>query len=202
MGIQYRYVWIYRLLIPIIHRKSVRSKFEQAVGKNVSVLDVACGFGLMADHLDSSVTYSGIDLNERFIAHAKEHGKNVQLADIFDPDSYAKNDVLVLVDLIHHMPGERLQELFELVFKHAKKKVVILEPSFVNLKSKYGPFGSAVDWAFKKLDSDGVNTIESWYSDAEYRDMFDNRFGSSLGKKFIPTITEVRPYYLVTFERK
>ena len=202
MGLQYKFIWLYRLLIPIIHRKKVKNSFAKAVGKNVSVFEVACGFGQTADYLDSTATYSGIDLNEKFIKYAKEKGKDVRLGDIFEPRSYQPSDVITLVDIIHHMPGEKLPELFDHIFQFAQKKVVILEPSFVNLESKYGLAGRAVDWIFKKLDSDGFNTIERWYSESEYAEMFESRFGSKLGEKFEVSVEKVWPYNLVTYSRK
>lgn len=201
MGLQYRVIWIYRILIKLIHNRNVRTKFKAAVGKNVSVFDVACGYGQMADYMDDSVTYKGIDLNSKFIEHAQNHGKDVRLADIFSRKSYENSDVFVLVDLIHHLPEERLPELFRLVFKHTNKRVVILEPSFVDLKSKYGLLGSIIDWVFKKLDSDGLNKIEKWYSEDEYNKLFKSSFNADYKDSFEVSIDKVWPYYVVVYSK-
>ncbi len=202
MGLQYKFIWIYRLLIPLIHRRSVKQSFKKAVGKNVSVFDVACGFGQTAHYLDPSTRYSGIDLNKKFIKYAQKKGKDVRLADIFERTSYKPSDVVTLVDIIHHMPEDKLPLLFDNIFRSAKSKVVILEPAFVNLKDRYGLFGSIIDWLFKKLDSDGFNTIERWYSEAEYNKIFASHFGSKYGKAFDVTIKKVWPYNLVVYTRR
>lgn len=202
MGIQYRFTWLYRLLIPIIHRKKVVLAFKRAVGTDVSVLDVACGYGQMLDYMDESVEYNGIDLNEHFLAYAKKHGRNVKRADIFDKKSYKHVDVVCLVDVIHHLPEERLPELFDLLYSHAKKRVVVLEPAFVDLADKYGWIGKPIDWLFKKLDNDGINEIEKWLSEEEYIELFDTRFSSNEGKHFNVNRNKVWPYHVVVFERK
>ncbi len=202
MGLQYRFVWIYRLLIPIIHRKAVKNSFKEAVGKNVSVFEVACGFGQTADYLDGTTSYDGVDLNKKFVNYGRKRGKDIRLGDIFESESYVTSDVITLVDVIHHMPEGKLTDLFNNVFKFAKKKVVILEPAFVNLQSKYGIFGKFADWVLKKLDSDGFNTIQRWYSEAEYAELYNSRFGSKYAKDYSLETKKVWPYNLVTYTRK
>lgn len=202
MGLQYKFIWLYRLLIPLIHRRSVKQDFYKAVGKNVSVFDVACGFGQTSHYLDASTRYSGIDLNKKFVQHAQKRGKDVKLANIFESSSYKHSDVITLVDIIHHMPESKLPALFNNIFRFAGKKVVILEPAFFDLKNRFGLFGGIIDWLFKKLDSDGFNTIERWYSEAEYKKMFDERFGSKHGSAFDVTVKKVWPYNLIVYSRK
>ncbi len=202
MGLQYKFIWVYRLLIPLIHRRSVKQSFSKAVGKHVSVFDVACGFGQTSHYLDVTTRYCGIDLNKKFVEYAQKKGKDVQPANIFERASYKHSDVITLVDIIHHMPEAKLPILFDNIFRFADKKVVILEPAFFDLKSRYGLFGGIIDWFFRKLDSDGFNTIERWYSAAEYKKMFDERFGSKHGDAFDVTVKKVWPYNLIVYTRR
>ncbi len=202
MGLQYRFIWLYRLLVPIIHRKTVKNSFKKAVGKNVSVFEVACGFGQMADYLDSTTSYIGIDLNKKFVKYGQNRDRDLRLADIFDSTSYETSDVLTLVDIIHHMPENKLPDLFNIIFRFTKKRVVILEPAFVNLESRYGLFGKIIDWILKKLDSDGFNSIERWYSEAEYSELYNSRFGSKYADDYRLTVKKVWPYNLVIYSRK
>ncbi|MEX0877655.1 MAG: class I SAM-dependent methyltransferase [Candidatus Spechtbacterales bacterium] len=202
MMLQYKYPWIYKILIPIIHRKSVLKIFSEEVGKNVSVFDVACGFGQMEKYIDSSNVYSGIDLNEEFIIYAQKRGRQVEKGNIFDPGAYKKSDTVVLVDVVHHIPEKKLKELFDLVYSNAKERVVVMEPAFLNLKSRYGVFGGIVDWVFKKLDSDGVNEIERWFNEEEYIALFENRFGSREGNQFKLRLKKIHPYFIATFYKK
>jgi SAM-dependent methyltransferase len=201
-GIQYRHPWIYSLFIPLIHRPPVVAAFKQAVGKNKRVFDIAAGFGEMTKYLDPSNTYSGIDLNQVYIDHARSKGLDVRHGSIFEGKNYRDNDVSILVDVVHHMPQDRLPELFDLIFEHAKEKVVIMEPWFVNLEKTYGPLAKPVDWILKKLDSDGVNDIERWLTEDEYMALYNSRFGSKHASKFDLKIEKIHPYYLVTYTRR
>jgi cyclopropane fatty-acyl-phospholipid synthase-like methyltransferase len=202
VGIQYRHPLLYRALIPLIHRRSVIREFKKQVGKNVSVFDIAAGFGGMSKNIDQTNTYSGIDLNKTFVEYGRKKGKNIKFKSIFDPEAYSPNDVLILVDVIHHIPAAKLQQLFDLVFRHANKRVVILEPAFLNLQEKYGAAGTMIDWLMKKFDSDGVNEIQNWMNQEEYSQLFENRFGSVEGKDFTVNIQTIYPYYLVTYTKK
>ncbi len=201
MRIQYKYPQLYQLLIPIIHRKAVLEQFSKEVGSNVGVFDVAAGFGQMARYLDSSNAYYGIDLNRKFVEFGRKKNRDLAVKDIFDPTAYRQSDVFILVDVIHHLPQEKLPELFELIFTHAKQRVVVLEPAFLNLGKKYGPAGAAVDWAFKKLDDDGVNKIDHWLSEGEYETLFKDRFSAASGKQFELRVKKIYPYFLVTFQK-
>jgi SAM-dependent methyltransferase len=201
-GIQYRHPWIYSLFIPLIHRPSVVAAFRREVGKRNRVFDIAAGFGQMAKYIDPSNTYSGIDLNQTYIDHAKARGLEIRRGSIFDAKQYMPHDVSILVDVVHHMPHNKLPELFDLIFKHAGKRVVILEPSFVNFEKRLGRLGRPIDWMLKKLDSDGVNDIDHWLSEAEYTELFTSKFRSKHGDKFTLKIEQIHPYYLVTYTRK
>lgn len=49
---------------------------RQEAGSSVSMLDVGCGYGGLLDHAmaqDIEIEYSGIDVAENMIAHAKKH---------------------------------------------------------------------------------------------------------------------------------
>lgn len=201
IGIQYRHPRLYQLLIPIIHRKAVIDVFRQEVGKNVHVQDVAAGFGCMAKYIDGSNTYRGIDLNEKFVEYGQKLGLDITKASIFDPDAYTMADVAVLVDVIHHLPPDKLTGLFDLVFKNTTQKVIILEPAFLNLSKRYGKAAAPIDWLMRQLDSDGVNKIDRWLSEEEYMSFFESRFGSTYGKDFRPEVKKVYPYYIVTFQK-
>lgn len=201
MMIQYKYPFVYKLFIPITHRKSVLSTFKNEVGKNVDIFDVAAGFGQMSKYIDVTNTYYGIDLNKKYVRYANKRGRCIVLGDIFDKKAYVGKDVFILVDVIHHLPPQKLSQLFDLVFEHAKKRVVILEPAFLNLGSKYGVFGSIMDWMFKKLDNDGVNKIEHWMSEKEYEKLFQKRFGSSRGDEFRVKVLKKYPYFVVTYSK-
>jgi SAM-dependent methyltransferase len=198
---QYSHPKLYDLAIRITQNKKILTEFNKQVGKNNSVFDIAAGYGRMSRYIDSSNSYSGIDLNEISLEYAEKHGYKVSKGNIFDPKAYTKNDVLILVDVVHHIKPEKLTELFDLVFLNAKKRVIILEPSFVNLEKKYGIVGKYIDKALMKLDNDGINTIEKWFTELEYEDLLTNKFNSKYGKDFDVKVQRITPYYIVTYRK-
>lgn len=201
MRFQYKHPRIYDFLISFIYPKELLDKFSAEVGKNNSVFDIAAGYGRMSNFIDPSNSYYGIDLNKIFIDHGRKSGLNLEVKNIFDETSYKKSDVFILVDVIHHLSRAKLQELFNLIFKYADKKVVVIEPAFVNLSSKYGTSGQIMDWFFRKMDDDGFNKINRWFTDEEYSELFDKKFDSQHGNDFSIRRQKVSNHYLVTFTR-
>ncbi|HSX15861.1 MAG TPA: class I SAM-dependent methyltransferase [Candidatus Saccharimonadales bacterium] len=201
-SVQYRHPWLYRLTIPLIHTRPVLRAFRRAVGKHVSVFDVAAGFGGMAGHIDRTNTYSGIDLNDVYLAHARQQGLDVRRGNIFDAAAYKSADVFILVDVVHHIAESKLPELFDLVFAHAKRRVVVMEPYYMSLCETYGPAARPIEWALRVLDSDGTNTIGRWFTRAEYESMFTAGFSSRHAADFTVSVQKAYPYYIVTYTRK
>lgn len=201
-SLQYKYPRIYDIGIRITHRPKVLKEFYKAVGSKVSVFDVAAGYGGMSRYISSENLYSGIDLNDISLRYAKKHGINIRKGNIFDQTAYTKSDVLILVDVVHHINPDKLSALFDLVFTNSQKRVVIMEPAFVNLQAKYGFLGKIIDKILMKLDDDGVNKIDNWYSESEYLALIKGRFGSKHGKDFSVTTKKINPYYLIIYTRK
>ena len=155
----------------------------------------------MSKFIVPSNSYYGIDLNKIFIDHGQKLGLNLEVKNILDEKSYKQSDVFILVDVIHHLSKEKLKELFDLIFKYADKKVVVIEPAFVNLSRKYGVFGQFMDWFFRKMDDDGFNKINRWFTDEEYSELFNKKFGSQYGNDFSIRRQKVSNHHLVTFTR-
>ena len=109
--------------------------------------------------------------------------------------------MFVLVDIVQHLSEQKLKQLFDLVFKYANKKVVILEPAFVNRESIHGLIGKAVDDFLRFMDYDGFNRIHRWFTNEEYSRLFLERFGSAYGTDFSMHRQEIAQHHLVTFVR-
>ena len=201
MRIQYRHPKIYDFLISFIYPKKLMGEICKEVGKNHSVLDVASGYGRMSKFIDSSNPYSGIDINKEFIRHGQSMGLDLKLADIFDSASYKQSDVILMIDVVHHLTSEKLKELFDIVFSYANKKVIVVEPAFTEIAPRYGLAGKVIGWFFRKMDDDGINKITHWFTRKEYEQMFKNHFNSEVGSKFLVSYRIVSNHHLVIFSR-
>lgn len=199
MRFQYRHPKLYDFLIRFLYTRKLLEKFREEVGREQEVFEVAAGYGRMAGIIDFSNQYYGIDLNEIFVRYGRGKGIHLELKDIFDPAAYRQSDVFVVVDILHHFSPEKLQKLFHLIFLHAKKKVIIMEPSFVNVAEKHGIIGRFLGWIFKIVDDDGFNKIEHWFTHEQYQELFQSRFGSQHGKNFQMKYQKIGGHYLVTF---
>ena len=191
-------------MISSLYSKDLLEKFRNEVGSNKTVFEVAAGYGRVARFIDPSNTYQGIDRNLIFVEYGRKQGLDLEISDIFDPKAYRKSDVFVVVDLIHHLTKEELKKLFDLIFLYTREKVVIMESS-CNFMKRYGRFGRLLEKIFLMFDYDGINKIERFMTDEEYRDLFENRFGSVQGKGFNLKYQQVKGrhlYQLVTFTRK
>ena len=200
MRIQYSYPKLYQLLVhKLLYPKELWDKLRGEVGENQSVFDLTAGYGYASRFLHPSNTYYGIDLNKRFVAYGRKKGINLELKSIFDPAAYKSSDIIMVIDIIHHLPSDKLKELFNLVFQHAKQKVIVIDPAFVSIARKHGSLGKFLGWVFRLLDDDGITKIEKWLSEKEYQELFQSRFTSEYGKKFTVNSHRVAGYHFVVF---
>lgn len=201
MRFQYKHPKIYDLIIRLIYPKELMDKLSKEIGKNQSVFDVAAGYGRVAYYIDQSNSYHGIDLNEIFVNYGRDRGLDLQLKNILNESSYRESDIFVIVNVVHHLTQEKLKAMFNLIFKHALKKVIVVEPAFVDLSAKYGVIGKLIDWFLRIMDYDGFNVIHRWFTDKEYLALFDGRFGSDCADNFSVHQQKTANHYLVSFTK-
>jgi SAM-dependent methyltransferase len=174
----YHFPVLYEAAMTVLQAGSVK-KMRKIVGKNTSVFEVACGYGRVKRQLHSSVQYSGIDLNQDFVDYGKKKGIDIKLGDIFDKSKYKKSEIILLCDLVHHLTIKQNKELFKIMEPFAQKKIIIFEPRICTLASKKNIFSRIIAKIFSAVDRDGVNEIDKWLSDKEYRKLFDDMFKES-----------------------
>lgn len=155
---------LYEWTIRRLHGATLDQRFgliAEMVGTG-SVLDVACGTGLLAEYLHPQATYRGIDLNRRFLSFSRAKGLQVDCQDVLDVPRYPEADTYVLCDLLHHiMPHHRT--LLEQVVSLGKN-VVVCEPYLPN-KSRLRRFAVRAI-----LDNDFINRPRldlMWYTKSE-----------------------------------
>ncbi|MCP5046203.1 MAG: class I SAM-dependent methyltransferase [bacterium] len=147
---------------------------KDMVGQNKTVFEAACGYGRMQKFLHPCCTYSGIDLNESFISYGQKKNRDVKVGNVLDENAYPKADVVLLCDILHHLPLKDMYKLVSIAAKSALEKVVIVEPVFVTIGSKNNIFSRMASKIMKVFDSDGFNDIERWLSREEYDQLFDS----------------------------
>ena len=162
-SLMYRHPGIYNLIVKILHGNALDERYKiiaREIGINKKVMDVGCGTGNLAKFLNKKCSYSGLDLNENFVAYAKNNGFNVKVGDLTDEKNYSQCDVAVICDVLHHIiPDDK--KIVE-ICKNKSKRTIICEPfhetvfidkilnKFRNSKLFHNLFGEA----------DGINDFD------------------------------------------
>lgn len=165
----YAFPQLYEWSLKKLHGADLTKRFEiisSVIGQG-HVLDIACGTGMLAEHLDPRAKYQGIDLNKRFLKFSEQKGLNVSRMNVFDFQHYPQADTYVVCDLLHHiMPNH--QKLLKNVMAFGKN-VVVCEPAVPN-KSKLRRFVVR-----GILDNDFINPPRldlDWYTEPELIQFF------------------------------
>ena len=117
--------------------------------KDAKILDAGCGMGHFLYYLKKMgyTNLLGIDISPQAVDFVKKYiTKNVILADAFEFLKGAKDfDVIVLNDIIEHIPKERVLELLKLCFNALKpgRKIFVKTDNMSNpfsLKLRYQDF--------------------------------------------------------------
>jgi SAM-dependent methyltransferase len=165
----YYFPGVYERLIKLLHSPERYSHIRGLVGKR-SVLELGCGTGFLQENLEPGCRYSGMDLNRRFVDYGRKRGRNLRLGDIreYEPREEDGWDVLVLIDVLHHLPDNR--DVLEKLVRSGKE-VIMCEP-FHTLP----PLLTSMLFV---VDSDGINDIRKvdWH-DRESLLLFAESMGS------------------------
>mgnify|MGYP001488660916 FL=1 len=169
----FRNPWLYSLSIRLLHFDGFK-KIRDIIGKEKNVFEPACGFGRLQRYLYDSCSYSGIDLNEIFINFGKKRGLDIRIGNVLEETNYIKSDIIILCDILHHLTKDKIQEVVSIATKFAKEKIVIMEPTFVGLASGKGFFSRLAAKVFARVDFDGINNIEHWFTRQDYQKLFEH----------------------------
>jgi len=120
------------------HRQIILPGVIKLLGKPSSILDLACGSGVLAQHLPADVEYLGIDISPSFIKAAKQKDNNklheYLVADVTNPLKLNKQDfthaALILAAQNLDQPKIAFQNAAKHLIKGAKFIVVINHPCF------------------------------------------------------------------------
>jgi SAM-dependent methyltransferase len=165
------------------------------IGEEKEVFEPACGYGRIKRFISSTCKYSGIDLNERFVNYARRRNRDIRMGNILDSKNYKESDVIILSDILHHLSREDIRTLFSIAVRFAREKIVIVEPEFVTYAAKKNTLSRALGKFMAVMDYDGINEIEKWLSDEEYKSLFYDLKESNNIEKF--KIKKFRRHYFV-----
>jgi len=115
----------------VLYRGAYRARFDRMSAlltvNERSVLELCFGDTVFAEHCRrQGRTWTGLDVNERFIARAMEQGFDAHLLDLRHAVDLPVSDVCVMIGSLYHF-HENLPELFERI-KAVSGRFLISEP--------------------------------------------------------------------------
>ncbi|MBW1855562.1 MAG: class I SAM-dependent methyltransferase, partial [Deltaproteobacteria bacterium] len=133
MGLAYWHPVTYRLIEKILYGRNYRKHYK-ALSREIgdsSILELCCGDCQVVDYLKGN-TYQGLDINPRFVNHAKKKGINVSLQDVMVSEIPEVECIIIHNSLYQFYPHH--EKLIYKALESAQKKLIISEP-VINLAS-------------------------------------------------------------------
>ncbi|MCX6580875.1 MAG: class I SAM-dependent methyltransferase [Candidatus Aminicenantes bacterium] len=162
---------IYDTFIRVLYFDGLKI-LKKIVGVKKSVFEAACGYGRLQKYIDPSCTYTGIDLNEKFVEFGRKKNRDIRVGNVLDVNQYHDSDVILLADILHHLTVKDSGKLLAIAVRFAREKILIIEPAFVKIGAQNNLFSRMIGKIMKWLDADGFNEIEKWLSRDEYDAFF------------------------------
>ncbi len=178
-SIFYRYPRLYKSSLRLLHGKEFGKRYRYIaglVGRRETVLEPGCGPVVLGTFLPGGAKYSGFDMNEAFVKHAKGDGWKVWSGDALEKKNYNSADVEVACDVYHHMSGQNRDKFIKLCWKTAKRAFVICEPGGGESDGVWEGIKKGIAaWG----DRDGTNkiTAEHYITGGDLQILVDTGFG-------------------------
>lgn len=184
----YRNPYIYTFLMKFLYggRKYYIKRFK-AIGEEipdgVRVLEVCCGdCSLYTFALKGRVSYTGIDINSRFVKSASKKSINAICMNIVTEDNLLSADYVVMqASLYQFIPKHK--QIVDKLLDSASTKVIISEP-IRNLSTSNNPI---ISFIAKKTTNPGTGSKPFRFTEETFRAFFRNNYNELIEKfKFVP----------------
>ena len=161
---------VYKAIGFLLRDESARRRFIADVVRpapGMTVLDCGCGPARMLPYL-AHVDYTGIDLNPRHIAYARDHYRGQGRFIVADAAENISGlgggfDIILVSALLHHLGDDEARRLLTSLAELTKPGGRI-----VTLDSIWLPRQNPIVWMLNKLDSgQNVRTAEGYLSLAD-----------------------------------
>src|SRR5262249_3853362 len=123
---------VYELAMLLLYGRHYNSRYRSIadlIPDNTTVLDLCCGPALLFHRYlrTKSVRYTGIDINEKFIARLIQAGAGGEVWDLRSEQELPASDYVVMqASLYHFLPDP--SRIVDRMLRAARKSVIIAEP--------------------------------------------------------------------------
>ena len=147
---------------------TIKNDLKNIINKNMKVLDLGCGTGITTKYIaELGAKVTGVDISLTLIEFAKENSNHENIEylvhDITDFNLSKKTfDAICLIDIIEHIPIEKIPKLIENIKKYSHKNTII----YLNI-----PDARLQSW-MKKNKPGRLQIIDEGYSITNILDWF------------------------------
>jgi len=160
VGLAYWHPVTYRFIEKVLYGRSYRRHYEalsREIG-DLSLLELCCGDCQIVDYLKGT-TYQGLDINPRFVDHARKRGLKVSLQDVMVSEIPEAQCILIHNSLYQFYPQH--EKLIRRALESAQKKLIISEP-VINLASSKNRIVSFIAKRVTRVGEDSSSKRFNW----------------------------------------
>jgi trans-aconitate methyltransferase len=94
---------------------------------NYRIVDIGCADAVLAQYLDQSIDYTGIDYNPKYIEKAKKQFPhfNFLVTDVEDLEINTDKIVYLLIGVVHHLNDEQVINLMNSIKQKSPHSIII-----------------------------------------------------------------------------
>ena len=188
-GLAYWHPVTYRFIEKILYGRSYRRHY-QALSKEIGrlgVLELCCGDCQIVDYLKGNA-YQGLDVNPRFVDHAKKRGLNVSLQDVIVSELPKAECIIIHNSLYQFYPHHT--KLIQKALESAQKKLIISEP-VINLASSEN---KVISFIARKVTRVGEDSSSKRFNRGEMEEIFRTLHADKiefLGKNLMGVVSKI-----------
>jgi len=126
----YRNIYIYRFIMNVLYGMKYKKRFENIINlidkEDKNIVELCFGDIYIAQYAyQNDIMWIGLDINDDFIANAKEQGFNAINKNILN-EPIPKNDICIMAGSLYHFIDNIELVLHKML--NSSKKVIISEP--------------------------------------------------------------------------
>lgn len=172
VGLIYRNICIYRLMMNVIYLCGYRRRFRDIMNAlpegTRSVTELCFGDTIIAKACQQrGIKWTGYDINKNFVRRAKKKNSPAYTSDIMIQNIFNTADVFIIAGSLYHF-HDKIEELFEKIFNHTKF-VVISEP----VKNISNP-GNIIGRMAARMSNAGKGKVDFRYNDKTITELFES----------------------------
>ena len=171
-GLIYRNAFIYEMTMVAGYGRHYGERYRaitELIPHGASVLDLCCGPGILYRRYlrNKSVSYTGLDINEKFVRNLVRCGALAQVHDLRSNDPLPAADYVVMQASLYHFlpdPGPILSRMIAA----ARSAVIVSEP-IRNLSSSRMP---ALSWLARTITNPGTGPAPERFTEETLIQLF------------------------------